>query len=613
MKHNKLLYLALSLLCCSCVDEQKWTDDYDIHFPVPAIETINRTKVETGDTLHLTGSFQKLETATIGDGYMKIISLSDDNKIAELLVAEACVSGKLVLQNAYRQKYTYPTNITVVNKGIIEVPKEIPILDFSDTNFSPQWTRSTWMEAGTFESEGYDLNPITPPAGYDHFYSMNDTTLFPPNEPVGQGGNIPYGNYTYDNGGKGFNIAMYADPYISVLINTGNDIAYLSLVIDDEIRDFEPSHSVDGVFANGENRHYMKTDNKWLWYSFSLKSMLGKDLPRKIKSAGLFIRNSWDYGADIYPGFQLNIVKMIITDGPMRQENIPDTGDDPKNPVKVIFDTDMCFDVDDVGALAVLHTYANQKDAEILAVCFNETHKDGAAAIDAINTWYGRGDIPIGIYKGELENPDSSNYLTYLTAYPHDVPADKNNIKSALDIYVETLSAQPDQSVVIISVGFLNNLELLLAAHKDLIVRKVKKMVIMGGLIRDDFNFVRHNLVSTTEKVLKEWPTPIVITQLGGDIYTGAGLENEPDSPVREAYYRWFGNKFEGRASWDAFAVLYAIKGKEFFREKWDGDIVLQNGVTIKMEEGHLHYIAPLLSPEEYRRIIDSLICEKNI
>lgn len=290
----------------------------------------------------------------------------------------------------------------------------------------------------------------------------------------------------------------------------------------------------------------------------------------------------------------------------------PETEGEKKDPVKVIFDTDMCFDVDDVGALAVLHTYADQKSAEILAVCFNETHKDGAAAIDAINTWYGRGDIPIGIYKGELADPDHSKYLSYLAAYPHNVPDDHNKIKSALEVYAEALSVQPDQSVVIISVGFLNNLELLLNQHKDLVSRKVKKLVIMGGLIKDDFNFVRHNLVSCTEKVLKEWPTPIIITQLGGNVNTGACLKTEPDSPVREAYYRWFDNKFEGRASWDSFAVLYAIRGEDFFEEKWDGYIVLQNGVTIDMEKGRLHYIAPLFTPEEYQHVIDYLICKKN-
>lgn len=288
-------------------------------------------------------------------------------------------------------------------------------------------------------------------------------------------------------------------------------------------------------------------------------------------------------------------------------------GGGKEEPVKIIFDTDMCFDVDDVGALAVLHAYADQHKAEILAVCFNETHKDGAAAIDAINTWYGRGEIPIGIYKGQLEDPDQSKYLSYLAKYPHDTPDDINKIKSSLDVYVETLSRQPDQSVTIISIGFLNNLELLLSSHKDLVAQKVKKVVAMGGLIKDDFNFVRHNLVSTTEKVLKEWPTPIIITQLGGDVYTGACLETEPDSPVREAYYRWFDNKFEGRCSWDSYAVLYAVRGKDFFEEKWDSYIVLQNGVTLDMEEGRLHYIAPLFTPKEYQHVIDYLICRKNI
>jgi len=41
-------------------------------------------------------------------------------------------------------------------------------------------------------------------------------------------------------------------------------------------------------------------------------------------------------------------------------------------PAKIIYETDMCADVDDVGGLAILHAFANQGKAEILAVCFNE-------------------------------------------------------------------------------------------------------------------------------------------------------------------------------------------------------------------------------------------------
>ena len=122
MKCNKLIYTALVLLCLGCADEQKWTDDYDINFPAPTIETIDRTKVEVGDTLHLTGFFEKLTTATIGDGYTKIVSISEDYKTAKLLVTESCISGKLVLQNIYKQKYTHQVNITAVSYTHLTLP-----------------------------------------------------------------------------------------------------------------------------------------------------------------------------------------------------------------------------------------------------------------------------------------------------------------------------------------------------------------------------------------------------------------------------------------------------------------------------------------------------------
>ena len=211
---------------------------------------------------------------------------------------------------------------------------------------------------------------------------------------------------------------------------------------------------------------------------------------------------------------------------------------------KVIYETDMCLDVDDVGALAVLHAFMNQGDCELLAVCFNEVHEYGPSAIDAINTWYGRGNIPIGIYRGNLENPDGSGYLEHVAKFPHDLKND--DTPSALDVYKNTLSQQPDSSVTIISVGFLNNLYDLLKAEPDLVAQKVNELVIMGGEWDDGFNLVRHNTVNQAEYVIANWPTPLVISQAGGSIYTGPILEQLPrENPVREAYYRFFGNKFD--------------------------------------------------------------------
>jgi len=50
------------------------------------------------------------------------------------------------------------------------------------------------------------------------------------------------------------------------------------------------------------------------------------------------------------------------------------------------------------------------------------------------------------------------------------------------------LAKQPDKSVTIISVGFMNNLDVLLKNDPILVARKVKELVIMGAPNGDDHN-----------------------------------------------------------------------------------------------------------------------------
>ncbi len=71
---------------------------------------------------------------------------------------------------------------------------------------------------------------------------------------------------------------------------------------------------------------------------------------------------------------------------------------------------------------------------------------------------------------------------------PHRAPDDQE--PKAVDVYRQTLAAAPDQSVTIISVGFLVNLADLLQSPADsfspltgveLVRKKVKELVVMGG------------------------------------------------------------------------------------------------------------------------------------
>ena len=68
---------------------------------------------------------------------------------------------------------------------------------------------------------------------------------------------------------------------------------------------------------------------------------------------------------------------------------------------RIIFDTDMATDCDDAGALAVLHVLANQGECEILATVSSSLNPTACAAVDVINRYYHRPDLPMGTVKGQ--------------------------------------------------------------------------------------------------------------------------------------------------------------------------------------------------------------------
>src|SRR5580693_3684634 len=65
-------------------------------------------------------------------------------------------------------------------------------------------------------------------------------------------------------------------------------------------------------------------------------------------------------------------------------------------PVRLIFDTDICGDCDDVLALGMIHSLQSRGLCKLLAVTISVDHELAAPFVDAVNTFYERGDIPIG-------------------------------------------------------------------------------------------------------------------------------------------------------------------------------------------------------------------------
>ena len=256
-----------------------------------------------------------------------------------------------------------------------------------------------------------------------------------------------------------------------------------------------------------------------------------------------------------------------------------------KSPIKIIFDTDMDSDVDDVGALAMLHAMMNNGEVEILAVMVSSTCPGSAACVDAINTYYGRPDIPIGVKKGNGVNRDVGYVSKVANKFPQDIGSG-TNAQNATVLYRQILAGLPDKSVKILTVGYFTNLRDLLKTSgdsisklngRDLINSKVTEYVCTGGEYPNDLSFQGNGNFEPDGKsvqyVNKHWPT--VITFVAGenyfwDVKTGAALLNEDMdvNPVAYAYKEFYSlvtwdTKYPNHHSADQIGVYVAVKGFE--------------------------------------------------
>jgi len=151
-------------------------------------------------------------------------------------------------------------------------------------------------------------------------------------------------------------------------------------------------------------------------------------------------------------------------------------------PVRLIFDTDMMGDVDDVGTVAVLHALADAGEVEILAMGLSGKNPWSPLCLDALNTYFRRPDVPIGVVRGPAFDKRSRYAEAIAKEFPHRLKSADDAPDAAL-LYREVLAEQAEGSVVMVSVGQVTNFRNLLGTgpdeHSDLagaelVRRKVK-------------------------------------------------------------------------------------------------------------------------------------------
>lgn len=265
-------------------------------------------------------------------------------------------------------------------------------------------------------------------------------------------------------------------------------------------------------------------------------------------------------------------------------------GQQPSDPVPLIFDTDIGNDCDDVLAMGVIHALQSRGECRLLAVTITKDHELAAPFADSVNTFYGRGEIPIGVCRsGVTPKAGKFNPLAAIKdgdayRYPHDLESGKD-APDAVAVLRQTLARERDGSVAICQVGFSTNLANLLKSKPDkfsplsgqeLVKKKVKLLSIMAGAFtkipngrgqrvdHKEYNVVK-DLPASTE-LAKSWPTPIVWSgfEIGISLrYPHESIERDykyaKHHPLEDAY-RVYNPPPHDRPTWDLTSVLYAVR-----------------------------------------------------
>jgi len=275
-------------------------------------------------------------------------------------------------------------------------------------------------------------------------------------------------------------------------------------------------------------------------------------------------------------------------------------------PLKVIFDTDMDGDNDDVAAAAILHALADAGQVEILAMGVVSLCPHSPACLNAINTYYGRSTIPIGVFKGKgskLPMRNSSYAKVVAERCPHALGL-SDQVPDVLTIYRRVLASQSDGGVTIIAVGQMNNLCDLLDSPPDaqselpgreLVRRKVATLFVMGPYFNAQNEYQRAYNFTTSPKaaleLVTQWPTKIKFGEgnLGHRHFIGSHLSETPaDNPARIAFEAYFaGTREKKRHCADPTTVLYAVYGTRYFDEVGPGTCDVREDGFTRWDSGH--------------------------
>lgn len=249
--------------------------------------------------------------------------------------------------------------------------------------------------------------------------------------------------------------------------------------------------------------------------------------------------------------------------------------------VRLIVDTDLGPDYDDVGALAVMHALAEEGYARPLAVVSSNIAPQSIPCIEAINGYYGRADLPVGVAKTpdalDLPCEREIKWTDSIPAHYPTLHTASSQAGDAVSLYRRLLAENPDSSVTICNIGAFTNLRALMHSQGDeyspltgyeLIARKSPRLVVMAACFPEGREYNIACNPAASKDVIDNWPGDIIFCgfEIGYEIITGPRLVAMPgeNNPVKETYaINMSQGEPQGRWSWDQATVLAAVRGPE--------------------------------------------------
>ena len=257
----------------------------------------------------------------------------------------------------------------------------------------------------------------------------------------------------------------------------------------------------------------------------------------------------------------------------------------------IILDADIGSSTDDLFAMEMLYRYEQQGRCRLLGVVVDREGEQNAVFTDVMNTYFGRGDVPIGLVREGIKNP--AVWIDYAHVADKQqgngqqmfgrTVADYSTLPDGWQLYRQLLATQPDHSVSILCTGFVTCLAQLLQSGADeysplngveLVRRKVKCIYMQGGVFGDaeepDFNFAQG--ANFAQEFFSRWPADV--DMVFSPMETGQTVEYTPEQvisdiswtdthPIKQVYMTC--NCNTGQRMWDVMPTVQAVEGDNLF------------------------------------------------